>query len=252
MPYTQNCSIFAAIGEAGINIAIQDLMAQRPALFNYATGAFLAPNYPLCNPIPAVGDVTKYHNPIFTLIQAPAVGPLAAGSLDFCAQIISLKVDFSPFNSITLPADMAAAVKPQQFALQASIAVGLSCTRPNTAQHLDCFTLTFYAIGAAGLSGPTSAQILSAQLVDLETAGVGPPGLQDALNCLILDLVNANILPAVKLSIQSLTLSLKNQLNTNSPNAVISVFAVPPVAAGPVPNNPALQNDQVQVFVEVQ
>src|SRR5665811_1586446 len=114
MPYTQNCSVFAAIGEAGINAVILDLMSQRPALFNYATSAFNPPTKPLCNPIPAVGDVTnpKYKNPLFTLIQVPALGPLPQNSLDMCAQITTLKIDFSPFNSITLPADMASVIKP--------------------------------------------------------------------------------------------------------------------------------------------
>jgi hypothetical protein len=251
MPYTQNCSIFAAVGEAGINTVIQDLMAQRPALFNYGTSYFNPPTVPMCNPIPAVGDVTKYHNPPFTLIQVPTLGPLPSNSLDICAQITTLKIDFSPFNTVTLPAGMAADVQPQQFALEATLSVGLLCANPSPA-HLDCFSLTFYAIGQVGITGNTSSQVLSAKVDDVEMTGINPQGLQDSINCIVMDLINHQILPNLTFAIQTVVLNLSNLLNTTSPSATVSIYAIPQLAGSAIPNNPALQTDQIQIFVEVQ
>jgi hypothetical protein len=249
MTYTQNSSIFAAVGEAGVNIAIQDLMAQRPALFNYATSAFQRPNTPLCNPIPAVPDVQKYRNPAFSLLQVPALGPF--GNLDMCLQITALKIDCYPNNSINLPADLVPLMQPQRFAFQATASAGLLCPDPGKPAHLDCFSLTFYAVGDVSLTGTASSQLFSGKLEQLGVAGISPLGLENILECLLTDLFNSQVLPKLNIHLQAMTESLATLLNNKTMTGSVTVNAIPQVAGSPVPHNPAIQSDQMQIFLEV-
>jgi len=249
MAYTQNCSIFTAVGEGGINTAIQALMGQRPALFNYATSAFQHPNTPLCVPIPAVPDVRKYNNPLFSLLQAPALGPF--GNLDFCLQITALKIDFYPNNSISLPAGLVPIMTDQRFALQATLSAGLLCPNPNQPPHLECFSVSFYAVGEAGLTGSNTSQILSAKLDKLGVAGISPPGLEHILECLLTDLFNSQVLPMLNFHIQSVTETFATLLKNATLTGSVTINAIPQAAASPVPHNPAIQSDQIQILLAV-
>jgi hypothetical protein len=249
MAFTQNCSIFAAVGEAGINIAIQDLMAQRPALFNYATSAFQQPNTPLCNPIPAVPDVQKYGNPLFSLLALPALGPL--GHLDVCVQITALVIDFFPNNSIALPASLVPLMVDQRFALQATLSAGLLCPSPTQAPHVDCFSATFFAVGEAGLTGTAASQILAGKLDQLAIAGISPPGLERIIECLLTDLFNSQILPKLTFHIQAFTESFAQLLKNPTLSGSLTINAIPQDPATPIPHDPAIQNDQIQVFLAV-
>lgn len=250
MALTQNCSIFAALGEAGINTAILDLMAQRPALFNYGTSAFLQPTQAFCNPIPAVPDVRKYHNPLFSLLQLPSLGPF--GSQDICFQITAVKIDFYPNNSIALPPDLIPVMQPQRFALQASLSVGLLCPSPNQPPHLDCFSVSFFAVGEAGITGTASSQILAAKLDQLEVTGISPQGLENIIECLLTELFNAKILPLLSFHIQAITQTFANLLKNPTLTGSVTVNAIPQGATTPIPHNPAIQADQIQVFLAVQ
>ena len=109
MAFTDNCDLYGAIHEDGVNRAFRHVMRQRPSLFNYATADIAANRELWCSKIDATNDVTKYGNPLFTIMDPlPLLGadaPLV--SIGFIAQLTAAKVDFYKGNTIALPAELA-------------------------------------------------------------------------------------------------------------------------------------------------
>src|SRR5438094_472417 len=105
---TDGLDLYAAVHEDGVNKALLHLARQRPSLFNYATAEIAANPKAWCRPIDHTNDVTKYGNPLFTIVDPlPLLGadapPVALG---FCAQLTRAQIDFHPGNSIVLPAEL--------------------------------------------------------------------------------------------------------------------------------------------------
>ena len=64
MAFTDNCDLYAAVHDDGVNRVIRHLMRQRPSLFNYAT-ADVAGNRELwCHKVDVTSDVVKFANPV--------------------------------------------------------------------------------------------------------------------------------------------------------------------------------------------
>ena len=69
MAFTDNCDLYGAVHEDGVNRVIRHIVRQRPSLFNYAT-VEVANNRELwCSKVEHTGDVTKYNNPLFTIMD---------------------------------------------------------------------------------------------------------------------------------------------------------------------------------------
>ncbi|MGH9398636.1 MAG: hypothetical protein ACRD18_17535, partial [Terriglobia bacterium] len=70
MALTDDCDLYAAVNEDGINLIARHIMRQRPLLFNYAT-AYIAQHPRLaCQPVDHTQDVTDYGNPLFS-VESP-------------------------------------------------------------------------------------------------------------------------------------------------------------------------------------
>ena len=98
MAFTDNCDLFAAVHEDGINLVASHVMRQRPSLFNYATQYVVDHPGLACKPVVHTIDVTNHFNPLFSVVSpipilgadSPPVG------LNFCVQLVEAKIDFFP------------------------------------------------------------------------------------------------------------------------------------------------------------
>jgi len=129
MAFTDNCELYAAVSEDGVNAVARHIMQQRPSLFNYATAYIAAHPGLACAKVARTQDVDTYDNPLFSIegplpllgVDAPPVG------LNYSAQLVSAEIDFHPSNVFTLPSELNPPLPGQHLALRMRICVGLDC-----------------------------------------------------------------------------------------------------------------------------
>lgn len=128
MAFTDNCSLFGAIDEDGINRVVRHFMRQRPSLFNYCT-AYIRDHLDLmCEKIDVHPWVIARQNPIVTVEDPlPIIGTDGSLGLNFCFQLTKAEIDFHPGNVFTLPPQLGPPLKPQRFAFHVRVCGGLAC-----------------------------------------------------------------------------------------------------------------------------
>lgn len=272
MALTDNCDLFAAVHEDGVNRAIRHLMRQRPSLFNYAT-ADIAQNRELwCNPkIDVTGDVVKFNQPLFTIVPpVPILGsvnPLVVTG--FCAQLTKAAIDFHPGKSIALPPELSPPLAPQRFSLAFTVCAGLTCASereleqipvggapvvdapPSTVGHPEqpkyppivirgrplCFCLDVFVVGRFDLvSGRLVGKVEGIEIVDIK-----PDGLEANLECYLKMTVNVVLRQRLAIALDALALSF--------PLLGMGTVTLAPTPNPPVPFNPAIEDDRLKAFV---
>lgn len=106
--------------------------------------------------------------------------------------------------------------------------------------QLTCFCLDLFAIGHVTIAGPTGNERAFVDVDGLDIVEIKPDGLEDCLLCYLKLMLQLGIL-AGGFSIPELTQKLTSQLPVS-------------IAIGPsnaVPNNPAVEDDQVKLFINV-
>ena len=88
--------------------------------------------------------------------------------------------------------------------------------------------------------GPPDDPFISFGLDNLEIVDVNPVGLENSVECYLKSVLILGVLPKVKLALRALVFSIKDFL-TIQPT---------PISAA-VPFNPAVEDDQIKVFVTV-
>jgi len=286
MAFTNHSNLFAAVHENGINTTIDQLMRQRPSLFNYATLIFTqALSTKFCQPItPPPGG-----GPLFTVEpQLPVLGAPRPLGLDWCLQLSNVSIDLHPGNTLTLPPELGPPLGPQHFALHLRACFGLACPDDVTVENLAaemealvaanvlraaapaapptptdgqpvpsanviCSCLDVFGVGhfewgaVAGLPGQyLKTRLDNLEIVDLVTNP--PSNLEDMLECYLRTVLRLGVLPRLIVPMQNLVLDITRMLQNNGTAIGQHVSVVPaPVSAG-VPNNPAVENDQFKVF----
>lgn len=130
MAFTDQCDVFGAVDEEGINRVVRHLMRQRPSLFNYATAFFVRNLDKLCSPINAAQAVRDAGNPLFNIQQPlPILGAPRKLGLNFCVQFTDFQIDFHPSNVFPLPQELSP-LPAQRFAARFRACVGLDCPSP--------------------------------------------------------------------------------------------------------------------------
>jgi hypothetical protein len=272
MPYTSNCDLYAAVNEAGINLVARHVMRQRPSLFNYATAAIAQDPQLACVQVAATPDVTLYGNPLFTTeaplplfgVDAPPV------ALNYCAQLTKAEVDFYPGDVITLPAEMNPPLAPQHFAMTAQVCAGLVCgwdeltkvqpwppnqvvgdglaAAPKVPPFVpsgrpECFCLDAFVIGHVGIRQLFGAPTLNVSIDAVDTPEIAPPGMKAALDCYLRD--NIQLVLTEKLTFPLVHTFFFDFSFLSLPN-----ITVVPAPNPPVTNNPAIEDNQLKVFVD--
>jgi hypothetical protein len=272
MAFTDNCDLFAAVHEDGINRVARHIMRQRPSLFNYAT--LYVKNHPelACHPVDHTVDVTNHSNPLFHVMNAiPIFGADAPPvGLNFCAQLVEAKIDFHPGNVISLPAELNPPLQPQRLAMMVRVCGGIDCPARefndqippdspflNTAgaegqkqppeivpptRKLICFCLNAFVIAHVELVTVFGKALLMGKVDGVDIVDVKPDELEDGVNCYLRTTIEVLLREKLAIPLEKLTLSFP-------------LFGVPitlqPTPNPPVANNPAVEEDQLKAFVSI-
>lgn len=290
MAFTDNSDLFGSVHENGINLAVNHIMRKRPSLFNYGTALFLSRPDLLCVKIKPHPWVLQRGNPLITVEDPlPLLGTDGVFGLNFCAQLTEVQVDFHPGNFITLPPELRS-LGAQQFAFHVRACGGIGCPskelinritllqpqpeehktprivgqptgerpkpnddrprlppRPLPMDRLDCFCLDLFAVCHFEIIGPSGNQRLIGRLDGLEIADIKPDGLEYSIECYLSALVQLVLLPRLSVLIDTFVFDIPVAGITN---ATVMVSATPTSAA--VPNNPAVESDQLKVLIDVE
>lgn len=257
-PYTSHCDIYFALHENGIDDIVNRAMKFLPSFFNY-TDVLSSSSSSACVQINPDASVTARGDPLLSRIYPPAsiyapiviplqqtplqLTPLSIhlpNPLGYVLQLATLKVDFYPSNAISLPSTISHPLPSQNLAIHAKVAAGM--TRPST-QNLDCFTLDVYT--ELALKG-ASTQFLGIKMNALEIAGLKPDGLSDILEGYTKYLAN-QVFSWLSLQVNNL---VSSPLPVNSLGGVVKELQVSP-AAVPNQSNPAVEGDQMKLFMNV-
>jgi hypothetical protein len=269
MAFTDNCDLYAAIHEDGINRVARHIMRQRPSLFNYAT-ADVAKNKELwCSKVDVTHDVIKYGNPIFTVenpipvfgADSPPVG------LSFCAQLTKAELDFHPGNVINLPAELNPPLPEQHFSLQFMVCGAIACpserdidgiqpTQPPSEKDrgnppppivlkgkLNCFCIDVFVVGHIERALIAGKESLLGKVDDMDIVEIKPDPLEQNLICYLKTAVNVILREKLTIAIEKLFLSF--------PLFGLATITLSPTPNPPVPNNPAIEDDQLKVFINM-
>jgi len=277
MALTDHCDVFGALHEDGINRLVEHVMRKRPSLFNYGTRFFVLRPERLCHDIRPDPEVVRRGNPLLTEEDPlPIFGTDGTYGIDFCVQLAKLAIDFHPGSSIGLPPELAPPLGAQRLALTAEACAGIVCPdrafaerigddlagrpprdrgkddrgqdtprpppRPLPGEKVECFCLELFALAHIERIVAAGQAFLVIRLDGLEIVDIKPEGLENALECYIAAALRLAILPKLRLALDTLVFELGGFLT-------LSVGLTPISAA--VPNNPAIEDDQLKVFVEL-
>ena len=260
MFYTQHSDFYFAIHENGFNDAINLAMQFLPSFFNYTDKTNFNSNV-ACVPINPDPSVAAHGDPIISKIYPPngiyqsflmqfpqtpiPLTPLTIqlpqNSLNYVFQLTKLQVDFSPGNVIALPTTVPHPLPSQNLAIHAAVALGLSC--PDNSELINCFLIDLFT--ELSLKNSSSPKFLDIKMKALDIPEFQPDGLRKILDCYAMFLTN-EVFGWLSLQIDNI---VSNPLPF-TPGGVINNIQITP-ATIPNQNNPALENDQLKLFMNL-
>ena len=268
MAFTDDCDLYVAFHEEGVNLVIQHVMRQRPSWFNYAS-ADLAGNRELwCEFFPFTSDVTKYGNPLFTILPPlPVIGADSPPvTLGFIVQITKVTLDFHPGNVVSVPAELNPPLAEQSFALQLVVCGAIACPDeeailkipvggqdvPGLADFPDlppvhlpgrpqCFCLELFVTGGFDREFSGGTERVVGRVDGVEIVDVKPEGLESNLECYIETAVVLGLRQKLAIPLETFFVDF--------PLFGLGTVSLSPTPNPPVPNNPAIEDDQVKAFI---
>lgn len=268
MAFTSNCDVFASFHEEGLNRIIGHIRRQRPSMFNYATKAVADNPQLLCRPIDAHPSLTQHSNPLVTIVE-PFPLPGTHFGINFAVQLVDVKVDFHPGNSLNLPPELAP-LREQGLAIGLTVCAGLGCPPADVvdqlvppppkpgeqpppppeeltilpADRLLCVCLDASAVGGLRFREYWQQWYLEPFIDRIEITDIRPENLESGIECLIDATLRLGFLPQLRILLEKMTLDITEDV-------AIDVFPKP-VQSPQVPNNPAVEGDEVKAFVELE
>jgi hypothetical protein len=278
MAFTNNSDFYVAIHDAGINRIIKHVMRQRPSIFNYGTAMLLSRPELLCKEIDVAPDVISAGNPIITVLPPlPVIGTSLA--LNYCIQATIGEVDFHSGNVFSLPPELDP-LASQRYAVHFQSCAGIGCppkdiSIPGTPTYrfsdarsysakdeetgmfthiqkeitvlptsrLNCFCIDLFATGCVKVAGSSGYQKMLLGVDGIEIVDLRPEGLENSIECYSLLALNQGILPVVGEAISNVAFDV-----INLPDSLGQLR----VSASPtVPNNPAIEDDQLKAFINL-
>jgi hypothetical protein len=283
MAFTDNCDIFASFHEDGFNAILRHVSQQRPSLFNYASLGIFANPQLLCHPINAHPVVALRGNPLMTRID-PLPIPGTAFAMELAVQVIDAKIDFHPGKLFALPRELGP-IDAQRFAISMTVCIGLGCPRdlpldrfieppqdkpdsapspmpwkpdtgkdrndrqpdpprPLPTRELICFCLDVFAVGGVRIRDYNGKPYLEPFLDRIEIVDVRPEKLESAIECYLELMLKLGLIPKLRILLERAPLEIiKN---------IASVVVKPTPISAAVPNNPAIEDDQLKAFVDLE
>jgi hypothetical protein len=109
--------------------------------------------------------------------------------------------------------------------------------------ELECFCLDLFATGGCSIIGYVGNQMILPHVDGIDIAELAPTGLEKSIECYALVALNDGILPSVGSSISSLAFGM-----ISLPNGM---GALQVSASTIVPNNPAIEDNQLKAFINL-
>jgi len=269
MAFTDNCDLFASIHEEGANRIGRQIMRQRPSLFNYATADVAANRELWCHIPDFTADVTRFGNPIFTILPyLPVIGtdspPVGLG---FCVQVVRAQVDFHPSNVIGLPPELGSKLKEQQLGVELKICGGIRCPDRDVLDKIPvtltgaagkenqrqvpplvpvpgkmlCFCLDVFATAHVAREFINGKERLVGKVGGVEIVDVKPDGLEANMECYIRTAVTLFLRQKLAIPLQTFFIDF--------PLFGLGTVSLSPTPNPPVPHNPAIEEDQLKAFI---
>lgn len=129
--------------------------------------------------------------------------------------------------------------------------------RPRTValptRELVCFCLELYAVGYFEWGTvPGSTQIwLKPRLDGLEIVDIEPKNMETAIECYLSTVLRLGILPRLMLPLEKMVLDITAELREMGLNIGQQVNLEPSAVPADVPNNPAVEEDQLKAFIKL-
>lgn len=284
MGFTDKCDIFASFHEDGFNRILDHVRLQRPSLFNYATADVARNTKMLCKAIPAHPIVAIRNNPLVTIVD-PLPIPGTPYGINFAVQVVDLRIDFHKGDEFALPPELGPPLKPQRLAIKLTVCGGLGCPpadivnqfipppadskpkgpkdeRPNPdrppprpdliplpTRQLLCFCVEAFAVGGVRIATYNGRPYLEPFVDQIEIVDIKPTELENNLECYIGLVLKLSVLPGLRILLQHAPLNLTQGATDLFPQPT-NVVLSPVPASGVVPNNPAVEDDQLKVFIK--
>jgi hypothetical protein len=105
-----------------------------------------------------------------------------------------------------------------------------------------CFCISVFATAHLEVVGPAGGQRLAIRLEDLEIVDIKPDELESNIECFLSTTLRVGILPRLRIALDTMTFELGKFAHLS--------LSLTPVSAS-LPNNPAIEDDQLKVFVNV-
>lgn len=268
MAFTDHCDIFASFQEDGFNRIVGYVQQQRPSLFNYATAQLAANPDKLCQVIRPNPIVGQRFNPLVTIVDLLPIPGTGFGA-DFAAQITDVKIDFHPTTTVSLPPELTP-LKPQRLAIQVRLCGGIACPSdqvldalipppkpkadpppdppppptPLPLGVLQCFCLDAFVTGGVRFKQYNGVWFAEPFLDGFEIVNITPDGLESSLECYARIIMKLSVLPGLRIALDVMSFKLLQ--------SVIHVQLLPVVGDPAVPDNPAIENDQLKAFVTLE
>jgi hypothetical protein len=243
-------------------------------MFNYATQAIADNLGLLCQkPIVAHPGLNQHGNPLVTIVD-PLPLPGTNFALNFSVQLVDVKIDFHPPNVVTLPPELAP-LGAQRFSLSLRVCAGIGCppaqavsdnippppdpdADPNQPppppppqvvlppdQALICVCLDAFAVGGLRFKEYFQHFYLEPFVDRIEISDIQPADLESGLECVIDATLRLGFLPKLRILLDKMALKLTEAVT-------ISVQPKPVPVSPQVPNNPAVEQDQVRAFIDLE
>lgn len=266
MAFTDNCDLYGAVHEDGVNRVIRHIMRQRPSMFNYATADVAGNKERWCGPVEATQDVHDYGNPLFSIL--PPLPVIGADSppvgLSFCVQVPKLELDFAPGDVVGLPPELDP-LGEQRFALHFVVCGALGCPDDRTLEQvpvlppgkgrdrpeqpppvhvpgtLRCFCLEVFVVGHFERAFILGSESLLGKVDGVEIVDIKPEGLESNLECYIRTAVTLVLRQKLAVPLARFFVSF--------PLFGMGTVVLSPTANPPVAHNPAIEDDQLKAFV---
>jgi hypothetical protein len=261
MALTSNSDVFARFHESGFNTIINEIMLQRPKIFNYATQNVLMYNG-FCSPITVNPILASMGIEKCTIVDKFPIAGAADNStgIDYCVQIKELQIDFQPSNQIQLPPELGN-LALQQFALKGRVCAGMNCGgrikskktirkledlssakitgldfHPFDILEMICFCLDLYAKVVIIREN----NFLKIKIFGIELQEITPVGLENTIECYLKQMLDSVVLPKMQIAIEDLVFNAGSYFS----------LGLTPISTA-VPYNPDVSNDSLSLFINL-
>ena len=264
MALTDKSHIYARFHESAFNNLIQTFMEQRPATFNYATQSIIDDNS-ACSEIRVHPDLENEQSLQKWTVLDPISLPLTNEQVHYLVQLADFKFDFAPNNIINIPNELGGTLEAQEIGFVAKLCGGVACgevfSREDVKEmekkikgldlrkydglkkvlglkkmNLHCFCLEVF-VTVIIERDPTH---LSLKVTGIEIQDIEPEGVENALECFILKILDYSVLPQLRIEIGKLAFGVGDYFN-------IGLANTSPL----IPFNPSVTNDNLEFFINI-